>query len=145
MLGERTSAYHGAITVLDNLFINFNDRFTLEWWEDEWRLFMQLFINNNNIRIKIQADSTKRHKWDGVISTTDRPKATVVLIEFAGGFGQGKDKEVLWVNIGTKPLGSTSLPPPKESFLIWSASSISNQFWIISKVWTSHCIWLAHI
>lgn len=56
---------------------------------------MQLFINNNNIRIKIQADSTKRHKWDGVISTTDRPKATVVLIEFAGGFGQGKDKEVL--------------------------------------------------
>lgn len=55
---------------------------------------MQLFINNNNIRIEVQADSTKRHKWDGVMSTTDRPKATVVLIKFAGGFGQGKDKKV---------------------------------------------------
>lgn len=37
------------------------------------------------LRIEIEEDGTKRHKWDGVMNHVDS-KAAVMLIEFAGGF-----------------------------------------------------------
>ncbi|RCH79206.1 hypothetical protein CU098_006683 [Rhizopus stolonifer] len=63
---ERTSAIDGVILVVKNLFRPFNDIVHTRW-------------------IEIEDGSTKRHKWDGVVSILDG-KAAVMLIEFAGGF-----------------------------------------------------------
>ncbi|KAG1150373.1 hypothetical protein G6F37_003638 [Rhizopus arrhizus] len=64
--GERTSAMDGVTLVIKNLFRPFNDIVHTRW-------------------IGIKEDCTKRHKWDGVVSTLGG-KASVMLIEFAGGF-----------------------------------------------------------
>ncbi|KAI7848461.1 hypothetical protein BDC45DRAFT_523253 [Circinella umbellata] len=41
-------------------------------------------------QIEIESDATKRHKWDGVMITNKKPNATIMTIEFAGGFGLQK-------------------------------------------------------
>ncbi|PHZ14891.1 uncharacterized protein RHIMIDRAFT_107424 [Rhizopus microsporus ATCC 52813] len=75
--GERTSALDSGILILQNLFLQFNDRVSFKW-------------------IEVEAEGTKRHKWDGVLQNVndDDDKATVMLIEFAGGFGNQNAKKL---------------------------------------------------
>ncbi|ORY97523.1 hypothetical protein BCR43DRAFT_242641 [Syncephalastrum racemosum] len=68
---ERTSALDGALLLLQNLFTRFNDRISFKW-------------------IEVEAGATKRHKRDVTLSEVDGDgdKATVMLVEFADGFGK---------------------------------------------------------
>ncbi|ORX55751.1 hypothetical protein DM01DRAFT_1026055 [Hesseltinella vesiculosa] len=68
--GERTSAIDGAILILNNIFLRFNDFLAWEW-----------------IEICAEGNATKNHKFDGVLTTRVNPKKSIMLVEFAGGFG----------------------------------------------------------
>ncbi|KAI7848457.1 hypothetical protein BDC45DRAFT_523239 [Circinella umbellata] len=71
---ERTSAIYGVIPIINALFLQYNDKALIEW-------------------IGIESDATKRHKWDGVMITNKKPNATIMTIEFAGRFGNEKERE----------------------------------------------------
>ncbi|KAI8146186.1 hypothetical protein BJV82DRAFT_600813 [Fennellomyces sp. T-0311] len=73
--GERKSAIGGAISVLNALFLHNNDQVKLDW-------------------IEVEVDGTKRHKFDGVLNDVENSKATIMLIEFAGGFGHRDVKKL---------------------------------------------------
>ncbi|KAI7849436.1 hypothetical protein BDC45DRAFT_520769 [Circinella umbellata] len=70
--GEHTSAIYGLIPIINALFLQYNEKTDIEW-------------------IEIEADAAKRHKWDGSMTTSKKPKATIMMIKFTDGFAYEKE------------------------------------------------------
>ncbi|KAI7849437.1 hypothetical protein BDC45DRAFT_540158 [Circinella umbellata] len=68
----RSYAIYGVIPIINALFLQYNKKTDIEW-------------------IEIEANVTKRHKWDGLMTTGKKPKATIMMIEFTDGLGYEKE------------------------------------------------------
>ena len=62
---------------------------------DHLQIITKYSPNSGLCRIEIEAPDNKRHKWDGLMNTTNKLTATVMLIEFVGGFSYEKDTKCL--------------------------------------------------